>query len=247
MATRVALSVTAAVDPLAAMKTLRDLFGLPLLAAKQAVREHSPVPLTMPWASHPSATRELALSEVSSHLNELLTVIDRLVAAGATTQVLIGDERLDRDGLLSAVARVNADSLARRYRGYPESDLLAIATGHAIVPGQPPATERELACEELKTRLRDVDAAELLWTADSARAPQLRRDLARLEMARRGVDAASLRITAGPCQHPRGKFASDTRHECSCCYLTEEHDWKVSMDARGYGHGCSKCGYFEQD
>ena len=64
---------------------------------------------------------------------------------------------------------------------------------------------------------------------------------------RKEIDAASLRITARPCEHPRWMFASETRHECSCCYVTEGHDWKVSMDDRGYGHGCSKCEYFEQD
>ena len=42
-------------------------------------------------------------------------------------------------------------------------------------------------------------------------------------------------------------YDTKVHHRCSLCFARRWHVWDVRSDERGYGHGCSKCGYCEQD
>jgi hypothetical protein len=223
-------------DVWAAVKELRQiLVDLPMATAAAAIKQHEPVPL--PWETHP-----LDPGNLLKLREQLTTLLDRLAAVGAIAQLLIDGEPFDRVSLQGRFARAEAEVFAGDCTRSADGDLYRIVNNerHTL-------TDQLAARKELASRLHNVDAKELLWTADSLLAPPLRRTLARVELERRGIAPATLREEAGCCPHPRWEATSDSYHECAYCCVTGKHDWKGAEGRDPYGHGCSVCGYFEDD
>jgi hypothetical protein len=231
---KIALRITDAKELLAAVKELQQAMTISTVAAGSAIKNHTPLTF---WEANPKQYW------VPAPLHRAMDLLDRLLATGAAVEVLIDGKPFDHQGMADILARAEAENIAIRCSHKDDYELFRIADpcgGFSLV-------EKAQARKELASRLSSVDAKELLWTATSVYAPPLRRELALRELIRRGIELSNFRVTTGPCPHPRWKATSDQYHGCACCFVQEKHDWKVAMDSRGYGHGCSKCGYFEQD
>ncbi len=230
----ISLLVTDAKDISTTVKELQQVTTLSIVAATGAVKNRTPIPF---WKANPRQYW------VPPPLPRVMAVLDRLSAAGATVEVMLDGTPFDRQGMVEKLAQAEAEELATKYKITDDHGLFRIANQHgAFRP-----IEVAQARKELARRLSNVDAKELLWTASSSHSSPLHRELAHDELKRRSIDISNLRDATGACPHPRWKPTSDRYHTCACCFSEEKHDGKVAADSRGFGHGCSKCGYLEQN
>ena len=81
--------------------------------------------------------------------------------------------------------------------------------------------------------------------ADLRRLAQKRQKLAQQDAEDVGTVPPAEEVQ--PCVHEWKWTYESSYHRCRKCGLQEKHLLDVNMDARGYGHGCSRCGYFVQD
>ncbi len=164
MAKELALRITAATDLWVTVRELRQVVSLPMASITAAVKQQSPIPL--PWPRDKWAAVK-PLEEVGA---ELMALLERFAAIGATVEIVIDGEPFDRDGLVGRLARARLDSVAANYGNLGDTELFGIAANAA-------PDERKLALRELLQRLRkrDLEDRELLWTAVSPHASQDRR------------------------------------------------------------------------
>lgn len=109
MAKEPALRITAATDLCVTVRELRQVVSMPMASITAAVKQQSPIPL--PWPRGKWAAAK-PLEDVGE---ELMALLERFAAIGATVEIVIDGKPFDRDGLVGRLAQARLDSVAATY------------------------------------------------------------------------------------------------------------------------------------